>query len=183
MKTETEMESLAAAIDDVVANANGRESISFLMSELRDAGWRGLPSAVGNFEPVLEQMGFRIEREYSKRNPRSVVRTFVLPRRGPVVKSKTETTTGRDPLSPFERRMVNDLVDLIWKADEEFRARDDARRADANRKLAARMSDDAAIREEVIEALVAKGVSRRVAADRTNTTAKMLAEGRALGIV
>jgi hypothetical protein len=81
MKSNNDLESLAAAIDDILANARGRESISYLMITLREAGFRGLPSFCGNFEPILEALGFPIVREYSKRNPHSVVRTFVCARK------------------------------------------------------------------------------------------------------
>lgn len=52
------------------------------------------------------------------------------------------------------------------------RAQSDARAADA----------DAALRIEVVEALVAAGVARSVALERTNSIAKMLAEGERLGV-
>lgn len=94
-------------------------------------------------------------------------------------KKSTTAPEGNDPLSPFERKMVDGLVDLLYREYQ----REEARAAEETKKLAARMSDDASIREEVIDALVAKGIARPVAAARTNTLAKMLAEGRALGIV
>lgn len=51
------------------------------------------------------------------------------------------------------------------------------------RKDVAAHNDDIEIREEIIEALMEEGKARHVAANLTNTTAKMLAEGKRLGIV
>jgi hypothetical protein len=60
----------------------------------------------------------------------------------------------------------------------------EARREAERAASAARVQDgDTELRLEVIEELVAKGVARHVAANRTNTTPRMLAEARELGII
>lgn len=52
----------------------------------------------------------------------------------------------------------------------------------SQRNLAAH-NDELQLREDIIEALMEEGKARHVAANLTNTEAKMLAEGRRLGII
>lgn len=55
--------------------------------------------------------------------------------------------------------------------------------AERTAREVARNNDDVAIREEVIDALVREGLSRPVAAERTNSERKLLAEGKRLGVI
>ena len=50
-------------------------------------------------------------------------------------------------------------------------------------KDAAAHNDDIELRVEIMDALMAEGKARHVAADLTSTPAKMTAEGRRLGIL
>lgn len=52
-----------------------------------------------------------------------------------------------------------------------------------NLKDLAAHNDEIALREEIIEELINEGKARHVAANLTNTEAKMVAEGRRLGIL
>lgn len=53
------------------------------------------------------------------------------------------------------------------------------REVEAQKRAAA----DAELRLDVIDEMVASGVARHVAANMTNTTAKMLEQGRAYGVI
>lgn len=56
----------ARFVDDVLdlLPSTGEQSISFLLSEMRQMkGWRGI-GTLGNFESLLEEAGFCFRREY-----------------------------------------------------------------------------------------------------------------------
>lgn len=70
-------------------------------------------------------------------------------------------------------RVTQELVNQVWA---------EKRRRDTNRTITAARAD-VELREEIIAELMAEGKSRHVAENLTNTEAKMLAEGRRLGII
>jgi hypothetical protein len=74
-------EEFKVAIDEKLKRGGGRESISFLLQDLRDDGWR-LTTRLDDFESCLEGLGYRLERRY-KAGTQFVTRTYVLPRSQP----------------------------------------------------------------------------------------------------
>lgn len=88
---------------------------------------------------------------------------------------------------PAVRRINNstryELNSAGEAAFDEWKARWDYQQSLlAQRNLAAH-NDELQLREDIIEALMEEGKARHVAANLTNTEAKMLAEGRRLGII
>lgn len=65
-------------LDELLSRARGRESVSYLISSLRELGWKGLGSNA-DFESTVERLGFRLDREY-KKGGHFVVRTYVVAR-------------------------------------------------------------------------------------------------------
>lgn len=68
-----------------------------------------------------------------------------------------------------------DLTTIKRIALAEIKAEDDG--------AVARVKEDASLREQVVEALAAQGIARPVAAERTNTEVKLLAEAKALELI
>lgn len=72
---------------------------------------------------------------------------------------------------------------LLTTYNAEWNARLAYWRVQEARKDAAAHNDDIELRVEIMDALMAEGKARHVAADLTSTPAKMTAEGRRLGIL
>ena len=72
---------------------------------------------------------------------------------------------------------------LLYTYNAEWNARLAYWRVQEARKDAAAHNDDIELRVEIMDALMAEGKARHVAADLTSTPAKMTAEGRRLGIL
>ena len=72
---------------------------------------------------------------------------------------------------------------LLTTYTAEWNARLAYWRAQEARKDVAAHNDDIELRGEIMDALMAEGKARHVAADLTSTPAKMTAEGRRLGIL
>jgi hypothetical protein len=82
-------------------------------------------------------------------------------------------------LTSDEVEELNAALDQARKMIANAQQKQQVRLAEEN----TRNNDDVELREEVIEALVAEGFSRPVAANKTNTLQKMLAEGKRLGVI
>ena len=85
-------------------------------------------------------------------------------------------------------KVMNSLLDTmdaprvrVSRTSEEIAAEQKAAKQAAEQ--AAREEADAELRMEIIEEMVAAGVARHVAANLTNTTAKMLEQGRKYGVL
>jgi hypothetical protein len=101
----------------------------------------------------------------------------IVTQRGDVVSSKklcdmTEIEL-RDILTNRRYRVSQNLVNQVW---------DELERRGTNSTIQSARADTE-LREEIIEAIMAEGKSRHVAENFTNTEAKMLAEGKRLGII
>jgi hypothetical protein len=72
----TSTNSFAEDVLNVIIKNGGKDSMSSIKSALTSMGWKRLGGTV-DFQNKLEEEGFILEHEYSKRNPNAVTRTYV----------------------------------------------------------------------------------------------------------
>lgn len=87
-------------------------------------------------------------------------------------------------MSPSRTRRPNAPAGMRYLTQDEIKAREARAKADAEYAETVRVAQaDVELRQEIMDAMTAKGISPRVALNLTDTTAKMLAAGKQYNII